>query len=340
VSNKIFNIENKPVYRSQQMAECKRILFLAANPDKSAYLRLHEEEREIRERLRLAGYGKTPIYSTPAARTRDVQQAMVDFDPHIVHFSGHGLGQDGLVFEDVNGQPQLVSSEALANLFELFSDQVECVILNACYSEAQAQAISQHIQHVVGMSQAIGDKAAIEFSVGFYTALGAGRPYEFSYRLGCNAIQLTNRSGHLTPVLLKNPDSFKSSNHDSPPQVSNDLERFLKLRVHRAVFLQNMMECYFVNLTNLSRNRALEVTHIWYEDDEHFIALNQPLRQLPVRLELDQSWETWIPVANLPKGNRDNAYQNFRARISTGAIFKSEFNPDVPPFGTIPGGPI
>ncbi|MBW4634675.1 MAG: hypothetical protein KME30_23035 [Iphinoe sp. HA4291-MV1] len=121
----------------------------------------------------------------------------------------------------------------------------------------------------------------------------------------------------------------------------SDSERILKLRVHRAMFVKSMIECYFVNLTNLSPNRALEVTHVWYEDEEkHFIPLIHPSRLLPVRLELEQSWETWIAVENLPRATQNNAYQNFRARISTGAIFKSEANPNVPPYGTVPGGPI
>jgi hypothetical protein len=32
----------------------------------------------------------------------------------------------------------------------------------------QAEAIVKHIPYVIGMSKAIGDKAAIEFAVGFY----------------------------------------------------------------------------------------------------------------------------------------------------------------------------
>jgi predicted alpha/beta hydrolase family esterase len=137
-------------------------------------------------------------------------------------------------------------------------------------------------------------------------------------------------------------ENFKPSHSncemDAHP-IEKGNERFLKLRVHRATLIKSRIECYFVNLTNLSPTKVLEVTHIWYEDEEkHFIPLTQPSRRLPVRLELDQSWETWIPVENIPRANRDNAYQNFCARISTGAIFKSEFNPDVPPCGTIPGG--
>lgn len=212
------------------MVTNKKILLLAANPLASAsrntvYLRLQEEEREIKERLRFAGYGSTPIHSVVATRTRDLQQAMVDFNPQIVHFSGHGAGQEGLLFEDVNGQERLVNSEALAGLFRLFAEQVECVVLNACYSEVQAQAISQHIKYVIGMSRVIGDKAAIEFSCGFYTALGAGKPYTFAYDLGRNAIQLANFSEHFIPILIES-SSFTSSIPPAPdeaPSVPNDL---------------------------------------------------------------------------------------------------------------------
>ncbi|MCC5668906.1 CHAT domain-containing protein [Nostoc sp. CHAB 5784] len=182
-------------------AALKSILLLAANPKGTVSLRLQEEEREIKERLRLAGYGKVPINSTGATRTRDIQQAMLDFKPQIVHFTGHGTGKDGLAFEDGMGQLKLVDSEALANLFKLFSKRVECVVLNACYSQFQAEAIAQHIDYVIGMSQEIGDRAAIEFAVGFYTALGAGETIEFAYELGCNAIQLEGIPEHLTPVL-------------------------------------------------------------------------------------------------------------------------------------------
>lgn len=207
-------------------AALKSILLLAANPRGTVSLRLQEEEREIRERLRLAGYGKVPIHSAGATRTRDIQQAMLDFKPQIVHFTGHGTGKDGLAFEDGAGQPKLVDSEALANLFKLFSSRVECVVLNACYSNFQAEAISQHIDYVIGMSQSIGDRAAIEFAVGFYTALGAGESIEFAYELGCNAIQLEGIPEHLTPVLfVKKKDESIKANHEKSDEGVASIEQ-------------------------------------------------------------------------------------------------------------------
>ncbi len=181
----------------------KTILMLAANPKNSVSLRLQEEERDIKERLRLAGYGTEPIKTAVAVRPRDIQQAMLDFKPQIIHFSGHGADEDGLVFEDIDGQFKLIGGEDLADLFDLFSDRIECVVLNACYSETQAEAIRQKIQYVIGMNQAIGDRAAIEFAVGFYAAIGAGESYEFAFKLGCSAIRIAGIKEYTTPQLLK-----------------------------------------------------------------------------------------------------------------------------------------
>jgi len=79
---------------------------------------------------------------------------------------------------------------------------VRGVLLNACYSEIQATAIAKSIEYVIGMTRAIGDKAAIAFAIGFYQALGGGRTIEEAYRLGCAQIRLQGIEEHLTPVLM------------------------------------------------------------------------------------------------------------------------------------------
>ena len=117
-------------------------------------------------------------------------------------------------------------------------------------------------------------------------------------------------------------------------------ERRLAVRVHRAFFDGRFEECHFINLMNLSAGRAIEVTHVWYEDESCHIPVLQPARVLPVRLEVDQSWETWIHTASLPREHCDDAVTRFSARISTGTIFRSVANATVPPFGFVPGGPI
>jgi len=183
------------------MNQTKNILILSSNPVETNRLRLDQEVREIEEGLKISKYRENfRITSKWAVRIRDIRRAMLEYEPKIIHFSGHGE-RNGLVTEDANGLSSIVKIEAISGLFELFNKQVECVILNACYSEQQAKAISNHIKYVIGMSQGISDKASIEFSVGFYDALGAGRNYEESFRFGCNAIQLFNIPENLIPIL-------------------------------------------------------------------------------------------------------------------------------------------
>jgi hypothetical protein len=196
------------------------ILILAANPKGTSQLRLDEEVRDIGEGLQRAKHREEFILAQKlAVRPRDIQRALLDINPQIIHFSGHGTGDEGLVFEDEAGQPKLVDGEALAGLFELFADQIECVVLNGCYSEVQATAITQHVNYVIGMKKAIGDQAAIEFAVGFYDALGAGKTVEFAYKLGCVAIRLAGIAEQLTPVLKKKPNIEQTI-----PQLSTDKE--------------------------------------------------------------------------------------------------------------------
>jgi CHAT domain len=213
----------------------KTILVLAANPKGTNPLRLGEEVRSIQTGLeRSQNRDHYRIEQRWAVTATDIRRALLDCKPQIVHFSGHGVGvetpedpaqstrklsalpedqsqPEGLIFEDETGQPHLVSTEAIATLFSLFADEIECVLLNACYSATQADVIAEHISYVVGMKRAIGDRAAIEFAIGFYDGLLAGRTVDFAFKLGCSAIQMEGIPEHLTPALKqKQPKSLDS----------------------------------------------------------------------------------------------------------------------------------
>ncbi|MEO1403647.1 MAG: TIR domain-containing protein [Cyanobacteria bacterium J06635_1] len=181
----------------------RKILILAANPKGTSRLRLDEEVRDINEGLKRAKRRDDfEIVQRWVVRPRDFQQAMLDETPQIVHFSGHGEWEAGICLEGPTGQAQLVTGEALANLFALFSDSLECVVLNGCYSEAQAQEIVVHVPYVIGMNQAVRDRAAIEFAVGLYDALGAGQSVERAFQFGCVAMEMAGTDEQNKPVLL------------------------------------------------------------------------------------------------------------------------------------------
>jgi hypothetical protein len=166
-----------------------KILILASNPRKD--LNLDDEIRDLKDAIeRSANRQQFEVEHAPAVRIGDLQDLLFKHRPQIVHFCGHGSGEQGLVFKGKDDGEQWVRAEALSDLFRLFSKDVSCVLLNACYSEEQANAIVDHIDYVIGMNQEIRDDAAIAFSKGFYRALGYDRSVEQAYEFGKNAIQL------------------------------------------------------------------------------------------------------------------------------------------------------
>lgn len=216
----------------------KRILILSANPKGTSALDLDIEMREIREALRRAeNRDRFSLEFRVAARPRDLRLALLEVKPNIVHFSGHGTGKKGIVLENETGEEQVVNTETLTELFGIVNEadeSIECVILNACYSEVQAKEIVKHIDYVIGMNQAIPDKDAIAFSIGFYDGLGAGKSIDLAYQLGCNAIDLvinsnsessrkflpenTSSTDSIIPILKKNSKLGIQKNHIDPEE--------------------------------------------------------------------------------------------------------------------------
>jgi anti-sigma regulatory factor (Ser/Thr protein kinase) len=186
----------------------KSILFLAADPTDAARLRLSEELREIGEKLKLSQRrDEFILHQRLATRPADISLAMLEVSPEIVHFSGHTSSAGGLLVEDRSGRHLPIAPASLSAFFERFSGVVKCVLLNACYSFAQAQAIAQHVDYVIGMNAAISDRASIAFSIGFYQALGSGRSYEEAYKFGCVQIGLEGLQESTVPVLLRKPEA-------------------------------------------------------------------------------------------------------------------------------------
>lgn len=187
------------------MANLIRLLVLIANPvlESQAPLRLDAEVRLIEEALRRSRYrDRFELFTQLATRSDDLRRSLLHHRPQIVHFSGHGTGEDGLLLENDANEMQAVSNEALSQFFSIFkAGEIECVLLNACYSEVQANAIHQFVDCVIGMNQPINDTAAVKFAEGFYDALGSGSLYDEAFQVGCSSISLSNRSGASIPVL-------------------------------------------------------------------------------------------------------------------------------------------
>ncbi|HEY2739689.1 MAG TPA: CHAT domain-containing protein [Thermoanaerobaculia bacterium] len=179
-----------------------RILFLGASPEGTATLRLDQEIREIDQALRQAEFrDRFDLRQQHAVRAVELQGALLRHRPEIVHFSGHGE-TDGIFLEDEGGQVKKVDGSVLARILGVFKKQIRCVVLNACSSHEQAEAIAKDIDCVVGMSVEIGDRAAILFAGAFYQALAFGSSVKTAFDLGCAQIDLDSLGEGSTPQLI------------------------------------------------------------------------------------------------------------------------------------------
>ncbi|MGK7894609.1 MAG: CHAT domain-containing protein [Xenococcus sp. (in: cyanobacteria)] len=168
-----------------------KILIIASNPQDTERIRIDKEIKKIKDLLRTVSQrGKYSLEPELAVRKEELQSIIVREKPRIIHFCGHGTNSQELVLENDRGQQDFLASAALGNLLKLYSNQIECVVLNVCYSEELAQAIHQHINYVIGTKREILDEAAIAFSKGFYGALGEKESIERAFELGCNQIQI------------------------------------------------------------------------------------------------------------------------------------------------------
>src|SRR5262249_20650690 len=104
-------------------------------------------------------------------------------------------------FQGRDGRPQLVSSAALQEAFGAVGASVKVVVLNACYSEVQAEALLAHVGCVVGMRGSIRDDIARSFAIGFYGAIGELESVAAGYQQGCAAISLEGLSYDNRPQL-------------------------------------------------------------------------------------------------------------------------------------------
>jgi CHAT domain len=179
-----------------------KVLALQANPHDTEVLRIAKEAREIRRRL--APHSGNELIVVGAVRTSDLLELLQEYQPDVVHFSGHGNKGGLLVLEDDVGASSPIPSSALAGIFAAVAATVKCVVLNSCYSHDQASAIVETVPCVVGMGSEISDEAAIAFAVGFYGALGFSSTVQKAFQAGCANIAL-NSTEHLTPKMQTRP---------------------------------------------------------------------------------------------------------------------------------------
>jgi hypothetical protein len=187
-----------------------KVLFFAADPlsadGHQPRLQLDREARAIEREVVQARHRDNVQFETRwATRTNDLRRELLRIEPEIVHFSGHG-GNRGLVFdaEDRRG-PHRVDAPALKEFFSAFRGKIRVVVLNACHSRPQAEAIAEAVGCAIGTPDRIMDEAAISFSAAFYNSIAYGQSVQAAFDQACATLKMGGFADHEDPQLVMRP---------------------------------------------------------------------------------------------------------------------------------------
>jgi hypothetical protein len=164
------------------------------------------------------GRGDVKVLRLPRATLTEFREQLLDWQPQVVHFIGHGSlesgsGEGELIFENEDGSSRRVSGPMLAD--HLRNQGVRLVFLNACdtaqvpvapadpFAGVATALVAAGVPAVLAMQLPISDPAAIRFGESFYRRLEAGDPVDVAVTEGRLALAALEPAGleWATPVL-------------------------------------------------------------------------------------------------------------------------------------------
>ena len=323
-----------------------KILFLSASPKDASQLRLGKELREIKDTLNgTSERDKFTLLSESAVNIDTLLHALQKEKPEIVHFSGHGSEQNGLLLESEDGYSEPIQNKELDKLFSLFKNKIKCVILNACYSKEQAKIISNYGIHVVGMNKAIDDDIACKFSTTFYQSLGEGNTYNFAFQISLIRISQLKENSDIPELWYKGqqvvdttPIKVSVSQKSDNVSLKEKSKFYPKLLLLSVFFL--ILSILFINSNfwkknysqepNLSQNSLpLEVTTTPHQPNESRspLELDTPSKknETPIINNLD-SLTTSPSAPQLSSKKSNSTSKNESPRSYSGTLSDSSLN--------------
>ncbi len=97
----------------------------------------------------------------------------------------------------------MVRKSALVSVLRSCDEgNLRLVVLNACHTRSQAEALTEVVDCVVSMNRTISDRAAIKFAASFYGALAFGRSVQTAFDQGVARLRAEGIAEAGTPELL------------------------------------------------------------------------------------------------------------------------------------------
>lgn len=184
-----------------------RIAFLTANPSDEGRIRTDIELKAVKRAINASG-NRDNVHLEPftAASFSDLLNALNEYQPHVVHFSGHG-GAGTLSFDsedDLDAGSTQLDFSLINEVISAIDNPPAMLVFNACDTLKGAEVFTETVSGVVAMSDSIGDLAAVVFAPTFYAALSAGQSVKSALAQGKSMLKAQAvGDDDLPTVLLK-----------------------------------------------------------------------------------------------------------------------------------------
>lgn len=175
------NSENRLISEVSKMVGKYRVLLVAASPMDQGQVNVGGEARQIVNSIKQSCHkDNISIELAIASTIDDFRRHLLDREYEIIHFCGHG-DNNCLCFMTEGGTTEVLTLHVLKDMLSRY-ENIKVVILNAC---SCLETFTESLAPItIGMKNLLSDQAAIEFSKGFYDAVGAGKTIAFAIEEG------------------------------------------------------------------------------------------------------------------------------------------------------------
>lgn len=199
-----------------------RVLAVSACPAGFSNLSIQEELTDLERALdKLREAERVELDRLEDATRETLSRALQENIYHVLHFIGHGTfdaGRGGgmVLLQDADGEEDAIGAQEL-NVLLNAHPEIRLVVLNVCqgargggsdpFAGLAQSLIRGGVPAVVAMRSAVSDRAAIDFSRSFYTALSRREPVDLAVSRGRHVMFRQDSTEWASPVLaMRSPD--------------------------------------------------------------------------------------------------------------------------------------
>ena len=206
------------------------ILYTASEPANPNPIETINEFNKIEEKIKTSRFREDFTIKSIFSVSYDKFIESIDENkPNIVHFSGHGTEKGKLVFCDDNGK-LLTTKKRIIEFFKIITNNknnnLECVVLDACYSEILADEILKYVECVIGIRNQITPNTATEFFVDFYGSLSNQNTISDAFDITCNKQKFGRSVKRKFVLKCKNNSQQKLLNKSSIVDLTELVQQF------------------------------------------------------------------------------------------------------------------